>query len=225
MIGPGSRSILLDRAIIKESNRVPCLWLLWGCPSAVLLGVQTPVLLSSYWLATVLVYSAELEEAHVDQTGCRPLSLLLYFLVHHTAPSLVLILLNPMWVFSSGHLTIWGVGMATGQPTSCQAKHPHQSKAPLPTWRDLGLPQYLWRAASNFLIWCIVSMHCILCSIKDGCFARQYWRGGVENDLKYVTASFTLMEYFTESMSFAEKWCCPQLTDAWVVSSSPPSLF
>ena len=123
---------------------------------------------------------------------------------------------------SSNNLRCW---MATCQPTSCQAKHPHQSKAPLPTWRDLGLPQYLWRAASNFLIWCIVSMHCILCSIKDGCFARQYWRGGVENDLKYVTASFTLMEYFTESMSFAEKWCCPQLTDAWVVSSSPPSLF
>ena len=61
-----------------------------------LLGVQAPVLLSSYWLATVLVYSAELEEAHVDQTGCRPLSLLLYFLVHHTVPSLVLILLHPV---------------------------------------------------------------------------------------------------------------------------------
>ena len=48
---------------------------------------------SSYWLATVLVYSAELEEAHVDQTGCRPLSLLLYFLVHHTAPGAALPLL------------------------------------------------------------------------------------------------------------------------------------
>ena len=139
------------------------------------------------------------------------LSLLLYFLVHHIAPSLVLFLLNPMWVFSSGQLTIWGVGWPLASPP-----------------RDLGLPQYLWRAASNFLIWCIVSMHCILCilcSIKDGCFARQYWRGGVENDFKYVTASFTLRDYFTESMSFAEKWCCPQLTDAWVVSSSPPSLF
>ena len=134
MIGPGSRSILLDRAIIKESNRVPCLWLLWGCPSAVLLGVQTPVLLSSYWLATVLVYSAELEEAHVDQTGCRPLSLLLYFLVHHIAPSLVLFLLNPMWVFSSGQLTIWGVGWPLASPPA--AKPSILTKAKLPFLPD-----------------------------------------------------------------------------------------
>ena len=225
MIGPGSRSILLDRAIIKESNRVPCLWLLWGCPSAVLLGVQTPVLLSSYWLATVLVYSAELEEAHVDQTGCRPLSLLLYFLVHHTAPSLVLILINSIRVFSSDHLTIWGVGWPLASPPA--AKPSTLTKAKLPFLPDETL-DFLNTSDARHLIFLFDAL--LVCTAYYAYYAvsktaRQYWRGGVENDFEYVTASFTLRDYFTESMSFAEKWCCPQLTDAWVVSSSPPSLF
>ena len=174
MIGPGSdkstqiaNKINFDRAIIKGTNRVLYLWLLWGCSSAVLLGDQTPVLPFSYWLATVLVYSAELEEAHVDQTGCRPLSLLLYFLVHHTDPSLVLILLHPMWVFffwSVNNLRCW---MATGQPTSCQAPSPKLLFLPDETLDFLNTTD-----ARHLIVlfWCIViiqyqrGMICCCCS-------------------------------------------------------------
>ena len=62
------------------------------------------------------------------------LSLLLYFLVHHTAPSLVLILINPMWVFSSDHLTIWGVGWPLASPPA--AKPSTLTKAKLPFLPD-----------------------------------------------------------------------------------------
>ena len=62
------------------------------------------------------------------------LSLLLYFLVHHIAPSLVLFLLNPMWVFSSGQLTIWGVGWPLASPPA--AKPSTLTKAKLPFLPD-----------------------------------------------------------------------------------------
>ena len=39
------------------------------------LGYEGAEILFSYWSITVLVYSAELEVAHVDQTGWSPVSL------------------------------------------------------------------------------------------------------------------------------------------------------
>ena len=41
------------------------------------LGAQTSEMLRSYWSVTVLLYSAELEVAHVDQTGWSAVSLLI----------------------------------------------------------------------------------------------------------------------------------------------------